>query len=74
MYIVMEFMPGGAFLDFLRKKGAQQTKRKLCGMVIDAAKVREPAVISGFVSCIHGNYSYSVNDPVLSIQVYTPSL
>ncbi len=40
IYIVMEFMPGGAFLDFLRKKGAAQTKSKLCSMVIDASKVR----------------------------------
>ncbi len=39
IYIVMEFMPGGAFLDFLRKKGAAQTKRKLSSMVIDATKV-----------------------------------
>ena len=40
IYIVMEFMPGGAFLDFLRKKGAAQTKSKLCSMVIDASKVK----------------------------------
>ena len=39
VYIVMEFMPGGSFLDFLRKKGGQQTKKKICNMVIDACKV-----------------------------------
>ena len=37
IYIIMELMPGGAFLDFLRKKGAHQTKKKLCKMCIDAA-------------------------------------
>lgn len=38
VYIVMELMPGGALLDFLRRKGTQQMKKKLCLMVIDAAK------------------------------------
>jgi len=37
VYIVMEFMPGGAFLDFLRKKGGHQAKKKLCLMCVDAA-------------------------------------
>ena len=40
VYIVMEFMPGGAFLDFLRKKGCNQTKKKLCGMCVNACQVR----------------------------------
>ena len=40
VYIVMEFMPGGSFLDFLRKKGCNQTKKKLCGMCVDACQVR----------------------------------
>ena len=39
VYIVMEFMPGGALLDFLRKKGSQQSKKKLCMMCVDACKV-----------------------------------
>lgn len=38
VYIVMELMLGGALLDFLRRKGTQQTKRKLCLMVTDAAQ------------------------------------
>ena len=41
VYIVMEFMPGGALLDFLRKKGSQQTKKKLCSMCVDASRVRD---------------------------------
>ena len=41
VYIVMEFMPGGAFLDFLRKKGCNQTKKKICNMCIDACRVSE---------------------------------
>ena len=45
VYIVMEFMPGGAFLDFLRKKGCNQTKKKLCGMVVDACQVRNEVQI-----------------------------
>jgi serine/threonine protein kinase len=40
VYIVMEFMPGGAFLDFLRKKGCNQTKKKLCRMCVDVCQVR----------------------------------
>ena len=40
VYIVMEYMPGGSLLDFLRKKGTQQTKKKLCGMCVDACRVR----------------------------------
>ena len=39
VYIVMEFMPGGSLLDFLRKRGSQQTKKKLCGMCVDACRV-----------------------------------
>ena len=38
VYIVMELMPGGALLEFLRKKGSQQGQRKLCTMAIDACK------------------------------------
>ena len=50
VYIVMELMPGGAFLDFLRRKGDRQTKKKLNQMCIDAC--------SGMVylesnNCIH---------------------
>ncbi len=37
VYIVMELMPGGAFLNYLRNKGMQQTKKKLCQMCVDAA-------------------------------------
>ena len=36
IYIIMELMPGGAFLDFLRKKGAHQPKKKIGQMCIDA--------------------------------------
>ena len=39
VYIVMEFMPGGALLDYLRKKGCQQTKKKLCSMCVDVSRV-----------------------------------
>ena len=38
VYIVMELMPGGALLDFLRKKGSHQTQRKLCSMAINACQ------------------------------------
>ena len=38
VYIVMELMPGGALLEFLRKKGSQQGQRKLCTMAIEACK------------------------------------
>ena len=38
VYIVMEFMPGGALLDFLRKKDSHQTK-KLCLMCVDACRM-----------------------------------
>ena len=37
VYIIMEILPGGSFLDFLRKKGGQQTKKKLAIMVTDAS-------------------------------------
>ena len=52
VYIVLELMPGGAFLDFLRRKGDRQTKKKLNQMCIDAC--------SGMVyldsnNCIHRN-------------------
>jgi serine/threonine protein kinase len=40
VYIVMEFMPGGPFLDFLRRKDCNQTKKKLCGMCVDVCQVR----------------------------------
>ncbi len=39
VYIVMESMPGGALLDYLRKKGSQQTKKKLCSMCVDVSRV-----------------------------------
>ncbi len=39
VYIVMEFMPGGALLDYLKKKGRQQTKKKLCSMCVDVSRV-----------------------------------
>lgn len=35
--IVMEFVPGGALLQFLRKQGKQQTRRQLTQMCVDAA-------------------------------------
>ena len=41
VYIVMEFMPGGALLEFLRKKGSHQTKKKLCLMCVDACRVSQ---------------------------------
>ena len=28
MYTIMEIMPGGSFLDFLRKKGTSYTKKQ----------------------------------------------
>ena len=34
---VMEFMPGGDFLSYLRKKGAQLNSKKLLRFSIDAA-------------------------------------
>ena len=45
VYIVMEFMPGGAFLDYLRKKGCNQTKKKLCTMCVDACQVRHRSML-----------------------------
>ena len=36
VYIIMEMLPGGSLLDFLRKKGGSQTKKKLTMMVTDA--------------------------------------
>ena len=50
VYIVMELMPGGAFLDFLRKRGTHQAKKKLCGMVVDASKGME---YLESMNCIH---------------------
>ena len=41
VYIVMELMPGGALLDYLRKKGTHQPQKKLCCMAIDACKGME---------------------------------
>ena len=41
VYIVMEFLPGGAFLEYLRKKGVHQSKKKLCGMCVDACEGME---------------------------------
>lgn len=41
VYIVMELMPGGALLDFLRKRGSHQGQQKLCRMAIDACKGME---------------------------------
>nr|KAG5707300.1 hypothetical protein BaRGS_000074 [Batillaria attramentaria] len=35
--IVMEFVPGGALLQFLRKQGKQQSRRQLTQMCVDAA-------------------------------------
>ena len=35
IYVVMEFMSGGTFLDFLCKLGVHQPKAKLCKMCID---------------------------------------
>ncbi|XP_076438869.1 LOW QUALITY PROTEIN: tyrosine-protein kinase Fer-like [Babylonia areolata] len=35
--IVMEFVPGGALLGFLRTQGKQQTRRQLTQMCVDAA-------------------------------------
>ena len=36
VFIVMELLPAGSFLDYLRKKGGLQTKKKLTVMVTDA--------------------------------------
>ena len=36
VFIIMEMLPGGAMLDFLRKKGGSQSKKKLTMMVTDA--------------------------------------
>lgn len=36
VFIIMELLPGGSFLDYLRKKGGLQTKKKLTVMVTDA--------------------------------------
>ena len=37
VYIIMEIMLGGAFLDYLRKRGPSQPKKKLTTMITDAA-------------------------------------
>ena len=36
VFIIMELLPGGALLDFLRKKGNSHTKKKLTMMATDA--------------------------------------
>lgn len=36
VYIIMEILPGGALLDFLRKKGSHQSCKKLTQMCTDA--------------------------------------
>ena len=36
VYIIMEIMPGGSFLDFLRKKGTSYSKKKLTLMCTEA--------------------------------------
>ena len=41
VYIVMELMPGGALLEFLRKRSSQHSQKKLCNMAIDACKGME---------------------------------
>ena len=41
VYCVLELMPGGTFLDYLRQKGTHQTSKKLCTMAIDVAKGME---------------------------------
>ena len=51
VYIVMEFMPGGALLDYLRKKGSLQTKRKLCSMCLDASRVSKLRYI--YIWCMY---------------------
>lgn len=37
VYIIMEILPGGSLLDFLRKKGGSQSKKKLAIMSTDAS-------------------------------------
>ena len=39
--LVMEFMPGGDFLSYLRKKGAQLNSKKLVRFSVDAASGME---------------------------------
>lgn len=41
VFIVMEFMPGGDFLSYLRKKGAQLNSKKLVRFSVDAASGME---------------------------------
>lgn len=36
VFIIMELLPGGALLDFMRKKGSSQPKKKLASMATDA--------------------------------------
>ena len=50
VYIIMELLPGGSFLDFLRKKGNQKTKKKLAIMVTDASAGME---YLESMKCIH---------------------
>ncbi|XP_003389646.2 PREDICTED: tyrosine-protein kinase Fes/Fps-like [Amphimedon queenslandica] len=50
VYIIMELLPGGSFLDFLRKKGNHQTKKKLAMMVTDASAGME---YLESMKCIH---------------------
>ena len=63
VYIVMEFMPGGAFLDFLRKKGCSQTKKKLCLMCIDACQVSHRCIIAQCRQvCVFSHFSYKISN------------
>lgn len=50
VYIIMEIMPGGAFLDYLRKKGSNQTRKKLTSMCTDACAGMEYLETN---NCIH---------------------
>lgn len=50
VYIIMEIMPGGSFLDFLRKKGTSQAKKKLTLMCTDACAGMEYLETN---NCIH---------------------
>lgn len=69
VFIVMEFMPGGDFLSYLRKKASQLNSRKLLKFSVDAAAGME--YLEG-KNCIHRdlaarNCLISSGDSVLKI-------
>ena len=45
VYIVIEHMPGGTLVQYLKNKGASIKKTQLCRMCIDICKVNERDIL-----------------------------